>query len=107
MTKKGHKRNKMPERCVICDFLLRKAGTTAKQHPGTRLHGGKGVCSTCRNRIRKARLRKENTERKPRTDAFKSTENLGELRQYVLNRRARLNNAPRATEIKIAGRRAA
>lgn len=106
MVKKGDKLNKMPERCVDCNFLMRKAGTTAQQHPGTRLHSGSGICSTCRNRIRKARLRRENTERKPRTDAFKSTENLGELRQYILNRRARLN-APRATEIKIAGRRAA
>ena len=38
---------KMPEKCVECDYLLRAKGEKLADHPGTKAHFGRGLCSSC------------------------------------------------------------
>ena len=52
---------KMPSRCVECDSLLRKKGEKLADHPGTKAHFGRGLCSSCYEMNRTTRVLSERT----------------------------------------------
>ena len=46
----GTPRERMPEACRLCGWKMRSSGHSAREHPGTRIYAGFGLCATCTRR---------------------------------------------------------